>query len=160
MSETYSPEMHEAMLERNEDANEGFEAVPYEVSRKVLDELGEREASTRVYAVAEFRRFNGGSVKEAGEFVDTHMVSETPYGYPVWDEADNAGKFVGGVGAVESQSTYLRDANGEFTIPTEQFSVLWDDEGSRGGIGGGIKAWHEKGDDGQLTEKVVGYVNF
>lgn len=159
MAETFTA--HEEALKSNEAKNEGFVAVPYEISQKVLQELGEKEASTRVYAVAEYRRFHPNTaVKEAGEFVDKNMVGETPYGYPVWNSADNAGKFIGGIGAVESQRTYLRDSSGEFTIPTEQLSVLWDDEGSRGGIGGGIKAWHEKDESGQLTEKIVGYVNF
>jgi len=160
MSETLS-QAHEEDLKSNEAKNEGFEAVPYEIREKVLEALGEKEASTKVFAVFEYNKFHPNTkLVEAKEFVEGHMVAETPYGYPVWDSADSAGKFMGGVGAVHSLSTYLRDKDGEFTIPTEQLSVVWNEDGTQGGIGGGIKQWHKKNDSGELTDEVVGFVNF
>jgi len=136
----FSPEAI-TFRERNEAANEGFEAVPYQVSGRVLAELGEESVSPRVFAVVEYRRFNvNAPVAEAAEFVDEHMVGETDYGYPVWDTSDNAGKFVAGIGSVHSSSTHLRDANAEFTVPTELLSVVWDEDGwCGGGIKPGIK---------------------
>jgi len=48
----FSPEAI-TFRERNEAANEGFEAVPYQVSGRVLAELGEESVSPRVFAVVE-----------------------------------------------------------------------------------------------------------
>lgn len=162
---------HEEDLAKNETRNEGFIAVPFEIRKAVLEKLGEKEASTRVFAVFEYTRFHHNvPLIEAKKFVEDNMVGETPYGYPIWNSADNAGRFVGGLAATEGQTTRLDSKYGAFApngatdvkwdIPTVQYSVLLNEDGSRGGIGGGIKQWHEKDAGGKLTAEVAGYVNF
>lgn len=141
-------------------------------ARERLKERG--DVSTRMWTLATHRLNNpGATLKETQEFVDNNMVSETFRGDPVWKDADSAAKYVGGVGATEGSQQMIYDKSVKLgvksdakLIESEQYSVLWsepdgDGEGWRGGIGGGIKAWHEKDQTtGRLTEKIVGYVNF
>jgi hypothetical protein len=144
--------------------------------RAAREVLREKEGvSTRLLAVVDYRINNPGvTIKEAREFVDSNMTGETPLrGDPIWKNPDSAGKYVGGIGAADGRQQMIFDKPVRLEQPTdasliksEQYSVLWSDsdeegQGPRGGIGGGIKAWHEKDQQtGRLTEEIVGYINF
>lgn len=122
-------------------------------------------SSTKVCTAFNYQRFHeGATILEAREFIEAHMVGETPYGYPVWDEPNSAAQFKGGIDAVD-RCPYGFCQKGRPEMLTIQYSVRWtppdkDGEGSRGGIGGGIKSWHKKDEEGNLTPEIIGWVNF
>jgi hypothetical protein len=147
----------------NSEVNEGFEVPSYKLSDTVLEILGEKEATPRVYAIATYRRFHPNTrILDAKEFVDNNLIDSTPSGDPIWKTPDAAAIFVGGVAATGEQGTMVKSSpDSDFDIPTTQYSVQWNEEGLQGGVGGGIKTWHKKDEvTGKLTKDVLGYTNF
>ena len=75
---------------------------------------------------------------------DHYMTVESEHARrPIFDTADAAAIYSGGICAVD-----INDSWGCL-----QGSVLWSEDGSRGGAGGGVRAWYE-------GEKVVGWTTF
>jgi hypothetical protein len=96
-------------------------------------------------------------------------VGETRDGRAIWDSPDAAARAAGGLYAVEEQPFgWRRNGEHEYKL-TRRFTIIWDEDGTRGGAGGGIQEWvdfdgrrefyADYGDGiGYLYTDVIGYV--
>lgn len=78
--------------------------------------------------------------QEVLEFVSAHLAvgASEEHGRPIFNDPNAAARYSGGFRAVDYD--WLEDDEG---FEWQQASVLWDEEGWRGGCGGGIRAWYD-----------------
>ena len=94
---------------------------------------------TRADRIAYLRLYGVGATVARALASRQRFIGTTPRGSPVFGSADDTARSVGGLWAVDTHTT----PEGWYTA-----SVLWSkpsgfDQGSRGGAGGGIRAWYD-----------------
>lgn len=98
----------------------------------------------------------GWSPLEILEFVNAYLnVGESQAsGRPIFDTADAAAVYSGGIAAIDENTS----------CGMHQASVLWNEEGSRGGAGGGLRGWYSREDilgDKDLRDCIpIGWTTF